>query len=102
MNVLLSLSLSLALMMSSCGGLTAENHEEETTTAFYDYSAETTPDYDYNATFDYYFVTEQPTNINEAEDETGINESAVKNQAAGVGPLSPVLLLGLVVHQIWT
>ncbi|KAL7393030.1 hypothetical protein ABVT39_005547 [Epinephelus coioides] len=57
MNVMLSLCLWFALMLSSCCG-DAGSHEEETTTADYDYQTATaTEDYDYTATFDYYYVT---------------------------------------------
>ncbi|KAK9516006.1 hypothetical protein VZT92_025336 [Zoarces viviparus] len=90
MNVLLSLSLWLSLMMSSCCGDAAGREEETTTSDYYDDypSATPTPDYDYNSTFDYYYVT-------------GLYPAEVHGQASGVGRVSPLLLLGLAVHQIW-
>lgn len=88
MNVMLSLCLWFALMLSSCCG-DAGSHEEETTTADYDYQTVTaTEDYDYTATFDYYYVT-------------GIYPEHVHNKASWISGFSPVLLLGLAVYHIW-
>ncbi|KAG7218809.1 hypothetical protein INR49_006448 [Caranx melampygus] len=64
---------------------------EELTTDYYNDDVTTaTPDYDYTFTFDYYYVTEM-AHLDE-----------VRNQAAVIGQLTPVLLLGLAVHHIWT
>ncbi|XP_078100429.1 uncharacterized protein LOC144513273 [Sander vitreus] len=109
MNMLLSLSLWLALMMSSCcvsslqeeeptmaetdlTGTPVPEYDYPTATAEYDYQTETpTPeyDYDYTFTFEVYYVngTYEP--------------SYAKNKASGIGRFGPVLLLGLAVHQIW-
>ncbi|KAM8870175.1 uncharacterized protein AB9W97_017136 [Spinachia spinachia] len=99
---MLSLSLWLALMMSS-------GRVEETSTLSYltdnyptdeyptdDYPTDEYPtdeyptdEYDYTATFDYSFVT-------------GPYRSDVNGQASRVAGVSPLLLLGWAVHQMWS
>ncbi|KAK2845211.1 hypothetical protein Q5P01_011870 [Channa striata] len=82
MNMLLSLSLWFVLLISTGGGNTG-SFEEQLTTDSYDY---TTGDYDYTATFDYYYVT---------------GYYSTKNRASCIGQLTPLILLGLAVQQIW-
>ncbi|GAA6232419.1 uncharacterized protein LOC106606048 [Lates japonicus] len=84
MNVLLSLSLCFVLLLLTyCGNVGGQEEEDD----YYD--ATPTPDYDYNATFEYYYVT----------GEAGVYVE--NNKAAGIGGLTLVLLLGLAVHWIW-
>ncbi|CAI5661616.1 unnamed protein product [Oreochromis niloticus] len=69
MNVLLSISLWLALVVPSCRGNTRSPQDDNympTPTPEYD------DDYDYNATFDYYYVTMAHDATNSTEDTTMI------------------------------
>ncbi|KAL6109886.1 uncharacterized protein ACO6RY_12929 [Pungitius sinensis] len=94
MNTMLSLSLWLALMMLFCRG----SREEETSTSLYptdeyptdEYPTDEYPtdEYDYTATFDYSIVT-------------WLNRFDVNSQASRVSCVSPLLLLGLAVYQMW-
>ncbi|KAM4568153.1 uncharacterized protein V3H82_012395 [Fundulus diaphanus] len=55
MNVLLPLWITLILF--SCYGNVGSDDSEEVSTIVYDSSVTPTPEYDYDATFDYYYVT---------------------------------------------
>ncbi|KAM4580773.1 uncharacterized protein PAE49_005495 [Odontesthes bonariensis] len=75
MNVLLSLSLWLALILLSCSENAGSHEEEEEKPNAYDeYDTTPTPDYDYNATFDYYYVTAADGVMNNSEGEDTENE----------------------------